>query len=83
MKNTNKNQSVGRLTKTKQDQMFNGYYDTLANYFGGDEVQSIINKVSQGDRVTSISFMRSCVSQLEKLNQKGYWCNLSVDGVTN
>jgi hypothetical protein len=76
-----KNQSIGRLTKTKQEQMFNGYYDTLANYFGGDIVQSIIDKVSQGDNLNSISFMKSCVNQLDKFSQKGYWCNLTINGV--
>jgi hypothetical protein len=77
----NQSQSIGRLTKTKQEQMFNGYYDTLSNYFGGDAVQSIINKLHHNDKMNTISFMKNCVNELDKLSQKGYWCNLTINGV--
>jgi len=77
----NQTQSISRLTKTKQQEMFNGYYDILSNYFGGDEVESVINKLYHNDKMNTISFMKKCVNELNKLSQKGYWCNLTINGI--
>jgi hypothetical protein len=76
----NQTNSVGRLTKTKQQQMFNGYYDTLSNYFGGDVITNILEE-KKGELSSSVSFMKGCVSQLEKITNDGYWAVITNEGV--
>jgi hypothetical protein len=73
--------------KTKEQQMtsqmwdeFSGLYDTMASYFGGDDVMYWLNQKSTD--IKKLGWLRTNVKRLEKYNKQGRPSGLTRGGTT-
>jgi hypothetical protein len=58
---------------TEQETLFAGYYDTLASYFGGDPIQTIIQDRFKGDKIKSLKWMEKTSKKLDRQRRQKYF----------
>jgi hypothetical protein len=68
---------------SEQNNLFAGYYDTLAIYFGGDAIHNLWENYFKGDQLAFLNKMPYMVRKLEFYNKQGMWAEISFKSKDN